>query len=117
QWVNKVYQAQMFNYGLRTMFDFMVPEPAAFLVEVLKSAHASAVEVQKPPEFPLKPDELTEDNFGYWVRAYGATDVNPPPEVYKTKSLDFKAGGGDENTNYNHSAQITIDEGYRAVQG
>ncbi len=27
QWVNKVYQAQMFNYGLRAMFDFMVPEP------------------------------------------------------------------------------------------
>jgi hypothetical protein len=25
QWVNKVYQAQMFNYGLRVMFDFMVP--------------------------------------------------------------------------------------------
>jgi hypothetical protein len=117
QWVNKVYQAQMFNYGLRTMFDFMVPEPAAFLMEVLKSAHASAVELQKPPEFTLKPNEVTEANYGYWVRTYGATDVAPPPEMYETKSLDFKAGGGDDKTNYNHSAQITINEGYRAVQG
>jgi hypothetical protein len=37
--------------------------------------------------------------------------------MYKTKSLDFKASGGDDTTNYNHSGQITIDEGYRAVQG
>jgi hypothetical protein len=117
QWVNKVYQAQMFNYGLRTMFDFMIPEPAAFLMEVLKSAHASAVELQKPPEFTLKPNEVTEVNYNHWVRVYGATDVAPPPEMYKTKSLDFKAGGGDSKTNYNHSAQIAIDEGYRAVQG
>ena len=25
QWVNKVYQAQMFNYGIRMLYDFMVP--------------------------------------------------------------------------------------------
>ncbi len=47
----------------------------------------------------------------------GATDVAPPPELYRTKSADFKGGGGDEKTNYNHSAQITIDDGYRAVFG
>ncbi|MGF7213221.1 hypothetical protein GGE65_007858 [Skermanella aerolata] len=117
QWVNKVYQAQMFNYGLRTMFDFMIPEPAAFIMEVMKSAHASTVSLQKPPDFTLKPTEVTEANYGAWVRMYGATDVTPPPEIYKTKSLDFKAGGGDDKTNYNHSAQIMIDEGYEAVQG
>jgi hypothetical protein len=117
QWVNKVYRAQMFNYGLRTMFDFMVPEPAAFLMAALQSAHASAVEIQKPPAFPLKPNEVTETNYNSWVRTYGATDVSPPPEMYKTKSLDFNAGGGDSNTDYNHSGQIAIDEGYRAVHG
>jgi hypothetical protein len=117
QWVNKVYQAQMFNYGLRTMFDFMIPEPAAFLMEILKSVHASATEIQKPMAFTLKPTELSEANYGYWVRQYGATDVTPPPELYKTKSLDFKAGGGDDKTNYNHSGQIALEDGYRAVQG
>ena len=25
----------MYNYGLRAMFDFMVPEPAAFLIETM----------------------------------------------------------------------------------
>jgi hypothetical protein len=122
QWVSKVYQAQMFNYGQRTMFDFMVPEPAAFLIQALNSVHASATEIQKPPEFTLKPHEISENihaygYYGKWVQTYGATDVTPPPEIYRTKSLDFNAGGGDAATNYYHSGQIMIDDGYRAVHG
>ncbi|MFD9408803.1 hypothetical protein ACFWBN_17535 [Streptomyces sp. NPDC059989] len=115
QWVNKVYEAQMYNYGLRTMFDFMIPEPAAFLIHSLQSAHASTVDLVKPPEFPLRPNRISEYNYPFWVRAYGATDVAPPPEPYRTKSFDFKGGGGDSKTNYNHSGQIAIDDGYQAV--
>lgn len=117
QWVNKVYQAQMFNYGVRMMYDFMVPEPAAFLILALQSAHAAAVELEKPTPFTLRPDQITETNYHSWVQQYGATDVQPPPEMYKTKSIDFKAGGGDDKTDYNHSAQVQIDEGYKAIYG
>lgn len=117
QWVNKVYQAQMFNYGLRVMFDFMIPEPASFLVAALDQAHNSALTLTKPPDFELTPSQITESNYPYWVKVCGATDVAPPPELYRTKSADFKGGGGDSKTNYNHSAQITIDDGYRAVYG
>jgi hypothetical protein len=117
QWVNKVYQAQMFNYGIRMMYDFMVPEPAAFLISSLQSAHAHAVELQKPVPFTLRPDQITEDNYYGWVQQYGAGDVQPPPEIYKTKSLDFKGGGGEKGTNYQHSGQLQIDEGYKAVHG
>ncbi|MCA2225917.1 hypothetical protein [Nonomuraea aurantiaca] len=115
QWVNKVYQAQLFNYGLRAMFDFMVPEPAAFLIASMQQTSAAARNLIKPPDFPLNPAQINEINFAYWVKQTGATDVQPPPELFKTKSLDFKAGGGDSDTNYNHSAQISIEEGYRAV--
>lgn len=117
QWVNKVYQAQMFNYGLRTLYDFMVPEPAAFLIAALQEAHANATELVKPAAFALRPDQLTESNYHSWVQTYGATDVTAPPEIYKTKSLDFKAGGGDDETDYNHSGQIQLEEGYKAVHG
>jgi fibro-slime domain-containing protein len=116
QWVEKVYQAQMFNYGLQTMFDFMVPEPGVFLIETLRRAHASAVELEKPVPFPLRPDQLDEYNYQYWVTRYGATDIEPPPEPYLTKALDYSAGGGDDKADYNHSAQIAIDDGYRAIQ-
>lgn len=117
QWVNKVYQAQMFNYGLRVMFDFMVPEPAAFLIAALDQSNKAAVTLTKPPDFTLLPTQITQSNYAYWVKVCGATDVTPPPELYRTKSADFKAGGGDSKTNYNHSAQIAIDDGYRAVYG
>ncbi|MFI6370437.1 hypothetical protein [Streptomyces sp. NPDC050546] len=116
QWVNKVYRAQMYNYGLRTMFDFMIPEPAAFLIHTLQSAHAGAVQVDKPPAFTLQANKIDETNYHYWVQVYQATDVTPPPEMYLTKSFDFKAGGGDSRTNYNHSGQVTLDEGYQAFQ-
>ncbi|MBE8516862.1 hypothetical protein ILP97_04910 [Amycolatopsis sp. H6(2020)] len=117
QWLNKVYEAQLYNYGLRTMFDFMVPEPAAFLIAALDRAHTSAVSLTKPPDFTLIPSQITESNYGFWAKHCGATDVTPPPELYRTKSADFKAGGGDSKTNYNHSAQIALDDGYRAVYG
>ena len=117
QWVNKVYQAQIYNYGIRTMFDFMVPEPAAFLIETLQSAHANSLELEKPTPFTLRPDQITEYNYHTWVQIYGATDVEPVPEMYITKSLDFKAGGGDDKTDYTHSGQVQITEGYKAVHG
>ena len=117
QWVNKVYQAQIYNYGMRMMYDFMVPEPAAFLITALQNAHAHTMELEKPVPFTLRPDQIDEWNYHSWVKQYGATDVAAPPEIYRTKSLDFKAGGGDSKTDYNHSGQITIDEGYKAVWG
>ena len=117
QWVNKVYRAQIYNYGLRAMFDFMIPEPAAFLVAAMQQAHAATLELQQPPAFALTPSQLTESNYQFWVKQCGATDVAPPPELYRTKSADFKAGGGDKDADYNHSGQITIDDGYRAVYG
>ena len=41
-------------------------------------------------------------------------DRRPAPAgEFKTKSVDFKAGGGEHGTNYNHSGQLQIDEGTR----
>ncbi len=117
QWVNKLYEAQLYNYGLRAMFDFMVPEPGAFLVAALEKASASAQSLTKPPDFDLLPSQITESNYQYWVKQTGATDVAPPPELYRTKSAQFKAGGGESDANYNHAELIAIDDGYRAVFG
>ncbi|MDF1781668.1 MAG: hypothetical protein P1U67_10260 [Alcanivoracaceae bacterium] len=115
QWIEKVYEAQVYNYGLRTMFDFMVPEPGAFIIEALRRAHISAMEIEKPMAFNLRPDQITEYNYHTWISRYHATDVSPPPEPYITKTHDYNAGGGDDKTDYNHSTQIQIDDGYRAI--
>ena len=92
--MNKVYEAQMYNYGLRATFDFMIPEPAAFLVAAMNQAHTGTITLTKPPTFTLTPAQISESNYGYWVPVYQAKDVTPPPELYRTKSADLKAGGG-----------------------
>jgi hypothetical protein len=48
QWLNKVYEAQVFNYGSRLLFDFVVPEPAAFIRDALKSDQLNETII--PPE-------------------------------------------------------------------
>lgn len=115
QWVEKLYEAQMYNYGVRMMFDFMIPEPGAYLVEAMQKAHASVMEIEKPLQFTLKPNQITESNYNYWIHEYGAAGITPPPEEYITKSLDYSAGGGDDKTDYYHSGVIQIDEGYKAI--
>lgn len=117
QWIEKLYQAQIFNYGLRTMFDFMVPEPAAFVIAGLKSAYAEATGLTKPAPFTLKPGDITEFNYGYWVLQYEATGVNPPPEMYLTKTADANATSIGQDASFNNSQQIAVDDGYEAIYG
>ncbi len=115
QWVEKVYEAQMFNYGLRTIYDFMVPEPGAYLIHALQEAHSASMEIEKPVEFTLEADEIEEDEIQFWIQEYSATDIMPSPEIYTTESFDYSIGGGDDKTDYNHSGQIQIPDGYRAI--
>lgn len=117
QWVNKVYEAQIYNYGLRTMFDFMVPEPAAFVIETLKQAYAGGIDIVKPVAFPLSPDQIQPENYNFWVREYGATGVNPPPPMYLTKSEQFAEANIEKKKEAVHTAEIVIDEGYEAIYG
>src|SRR5262249_1191290 len=38
QWVDKKYKARVLNYGKRLLYDVVIPEPAAFLIDSLKQA-------------------------------------------------------------------------------
>jgi hypothetical protein len=116
QWVSKVYEAQVFNYGERTIYDLMIPEPGAFLLEAFQRRRTAALELVKPPAFRLKPDQLTEDIYQTYVVLYGATDVKPPPEPYVTEAYDFNTGGEDKDQEFTNSTRIKIPKGYRAIR-
>jgi hypothetical protein len=73
QWLNKVYQAQVFNYGNRLLYDIVVPEPAAFVRDVI-SAH-SAVPPVLPPE-PFAVVQVTRPLGIIW-RAVEPGDLGP----------------------------------------
>ncbi|OAQ59071.1 hypothetical protein VFPPC_12277 [Pochonia chlamydosporia 170] len=121
QWVNKVYEAQVYNYGLRTMFDFMIPEPGAFLIDTMTHMANSKVLLKKPIDLSVTAESLQTNNYLYWAKEYQATDVTPPPEPFITKTVAVnKEGGSEGGTNVTHftaSGSIAIDTGYEAVQG
>ncbi|MGZ3742932.1 MAG: hypothetical protein ACXWRA_03650 [Pseudobdellovibrionaceae bacterium] len=117
QWVNKVYQAQMYNYGARTLFDFMVPEPAAYLIDTMTNAHNAAIELKEPMPFKLRPDQLDEHNYTTYVQAYSVSDVTPPPEIYMTKAVEYNTTSQNDDQDFAHSGVIVIDDGYMAISG
>jgi hypothetical protein len=63
QFVSKLYEAQVFNYGPRTVYDIMLPEPGAFLLEAFRRRRTAAVELEKPADFDLKPSDLEESTY------------------------------------------------------
>ncbi|MFJ9696352.1 hypothetical protein [Kitasatospora sp. NPDC101183] len=78
QWLNKVYQAQVFNYGKRLLFDLTVPEPAAFVHAVIDAHALTAVPV--PPE----PFVLVQDPGAVTWRPVAASDLGPDGRIKET---------------------------------
>lgn len=111
QFVDKVYQAQVFNYGEREMFDLTVPEPASYLWHRRERPDAETDEVEKPkPPEPLRPDVISRlDNdvgpdgeikeYERLATLYRAdvTDLEPPPEnITVTLSEEYPKEGASD---------------------
>ncbi len=95
RWVDKIYKNEIYNYGKRLQYEFMIPEPAKFHL----IAKASGVNLDNglPLIKPLDPrkDEfgvlkplrnsahVKPDNYYQWACAYGAV-VSPPPNKFLT---------------------------------
>lgn len=122
QFIEKIYEAQVFNYGIRQMFDFMIPEPASFLWHVEKNPN---IDVKLPPmPKDLKqvcPDAsyLTEDLALTLSAEFGA-DIVPPPLPYILLTTAFKHGTDDASESEwprsNQQADIDIPAGYRPLR-
>ena len=94
RWIDKVYKAQVVNYGLRTLLEFVIPEPAIFYRYVLTRQPTEGLSVEKsdPPGYcvgntskfvPLSPNDINVANYLYWVGKYEVT-TEPPPPIYKS---------------------------------
>lgn len=95
RWVNKIFRHKIENYGKRLMFEFVVPEPAAFYI-YQKLRKIGEDRVVKKPLDPtkgtkdLKPilsyNDITPDNYGIWAALYDVKDITAPPVEFKTVS-------------------------------
>lgn len=117
QWVDKVYEVQVYNYGIRLFFDVMVPEPAAFYMQVL--AHHAPEGLAEPEPFTIGPDDITETNYVDYVARYHATAVEPPPppttSVSKTLKLVIKEPSS-ANMRILEDGAIQVPAGYEATR-
>jgi hypothetical protein len=138
RWVDKVYEAQVFDYGWRLLMEFLVPEPAALLrymleehptEEIEEPLEPVAVDDPSTPEetVPLRPDHLlpslsvpTENYYQRYVSEYKVLDVKPPPEKLISQAYTFKVPQTQEDGSPTRkrdiqTKKVSVPEGYRAT--
>ena len=128
-WLDKKYKAQIFNFGRRMMFEFIVPEPASYFVESRLRGFEMNLECpQKPQEPILKtvnvgfgPSDIDENKFRELYTNYKLTEFEFPDQTKKIAFVNQATGadffkeevsGGDSNW-YAKSYTCQIDaKGY-----
>lgn len=86
RWLDKQYKAQLYNYGKRLMFEFILPEPAAFYVESRLRAFEASLDVPQPPalpqyqqiNMPFKPSDIDEAKFNDLRTQYDLSEFTYP---------------------------------------
>jgi hypothetical protein len=128
QWVDKKYKARILNYGKRLLYDVVVPEPAAFLIDSLKKAvQPESFQLTKPVEPGISPSDLDPSNYIYYANQYGVTgSVTPSPDEYvqtiaHVDSQDVQktinAFGGSIPGCFFAAFPIKVPDNYKAVSG
>jgi hypothetical protein len=107
RWVDKIYEAQMVNYGKRMIMEFMVPEPAAFLrYAAAQMPNGEATSIVRPDApgscmsdgktfQPLRVEDIKPETYLFWVAKYNVEDVSPPPSNVITASVAIVNKGGE----------------------
>jgi hypothetical protein len=115
-WVNRRYRSQVYNFGKRVMFEFVVPEPAAFLVESRLFAFTSMLDVPQPPEVPddeslpqdiedLTPEKIDPAKFKELQKKYDLSAFEYPQEI---KTIDLINPQNGRNYFDEHSINSTV---------
>ncbi len=124
RWVDKFYEAQIVNYGKRTMLEFMIPDPAAFYRFAAANKPAPGPTIARPdaPGFcrngvfhPLTPGDLQPENYMCFVGKYKVSDVAPPMPRYVRISdvVKFKS----ESTAGDPVALAEVNDSFKVPEG
>ena len=124
RWVDKYYRAKVVDYGKRLMYEFTVPEPAAFLAFATQQNLEARVLPVKPLEpvndegQPLSASDINRDNYAALAAAHGAVDVQPPPPRWAkiAKAFHREAPGEVESWAFS-TDDLKVPPGYRAISG
>lgn len=121
RYINAVYKNQIYNYGKRLMYEFMIPQPCKLhqLLMQLNRNNINTVSLAKPIDPRIADKDFTDftkiknNNYQQKASNYNAT-VNAPPMVTKTINKTFSGAKLGDNEIFEGSADIEIPNGYIA---
>ena len=67
QWIDKVMQAQIYNYGKRLLFDVTVPEPGTNYILAQTKATDQGQTLGSHRRSRSSPSQVTESNYAGWA--------------------------------------------------
>lgn len=117
RWVDKLYSAQIYNYGRRLMFEFIVPEPAAYYIYSQNNKPRNDILVTRPDEIDFTHKDIQPTNYYVFVRKYNADNVSPPPaEIsYLSTAINIDAADGKKEHGVTNK-ELSVPAGYTAQQ-
>ncbi|MBU8884077.1 hypothetical protein KSK37_13365 [Kaistella sp. DKR-2] len=80
RWVDKKMKNQIYNYGKRTMFEFMIPEPSRLHQLATSSAKQTFTEPVDPRVTTMPSADVDEAVLRYWANMYGVQPTELPKE-------------------------------------
>lgn len=132
RWVDKIFKNQIFNYGKRLMFEFMIPEPAKLhVLGMTENMMTTGKKLEAPVDprtfvdwaravvkFNMKDYTLVDDaRLKYWGSKFNV-ELKPMKEqvAYTGKSISGEYAGGINSIEFfSMKEEIKIPEGYKAV--
>jgi hypothetical protein len=113
RWVDKHYEAQIYNYGKRMMFEFIIPEPAAFYIYAQNNNPAKTITVPNPDPVSISHKDLNGWNYQSYIKKYSVQGVSVPPHRYKYSSLAIDQSGIENGKTISKSTkELTVPDGY-----
>jgi hypothetical protein len=103
RFINAVYKNQIYNYGKRLMYEFMIPQPSKLhrLGLQVSVANNDATLLSKPTDpriaFPSF-DAINQNNYKELIATYEAPEVSTYPNQYKTIGKSFEYSSQTSNT-------------------
>jgi hypothetical protein len=134
QFLEKVYEAQVFDYGQRMMFDLVIPDPALYINSLREglSKKNVATKLEKPKLLNINPLDIddapvnSDKSYVSLANRFGAEIVTPPersitistehrrPGVEK-QELSLASEAGTPNVLTIH--KMKVPSGYAPVKG
>lgn len=114
RWVDKKMKNQIYNYGKRMMFEFMIPEPARLHALATKSVKTVLTEPIDPRGKTMPNEKVDESVLRYWADYY-KVELTTLPEreiIYTSERTEEEL----DNSDTPRTKRIDIPLNYKAYE-